>query len=255
MIELRPEQRVTRQHTGHRVFTSAIEDLACDEGAVDHVFTDPPYADHVAQNVRRGKKTRDALCERKAFGFDSATSEKRARWAQWMANAARRWVGIFSDLESAMDWRVHCERAGLVYYKGALWVRTGDDVLTADRPSQSGAPQFTGDGPATGYEVIVLFHKPGRRRWNRRGKQATYTAPVVPPAHRVHPTQKPIKLMLDLLRDFCDPGETIADPFCGAGTTLLAAKLLGMNSVGGDVDPKFARYAQRRVDGGEVATP
>ena len=43
-----------------------------------------------------------------------------------------------------------------------------------------------------------------------------------------HPGTKPIALMKDLLAAFCPPKGTVLDRYCGSGTTLLAAKQLGM---------------------------
>jgi hypothetical protein len=234
---------------GYRVIQAAVEDVAVAEGAFTHVICDPPYAERVDRNARRGRKTRTQICEVMPLGFDAATAAKRARWAAWAAHAARRWVIVFSDHESSMDWRCHLERAGLVYVRSGLWVRTGDDELTAEKPSHSGAPQFDGKRPAQGHEVLVIACKDRRLGWNGRGRAAVYPHPVVPPSQRVHSTQKPAALMRDIVRDFVRPGETIVDPFAGSGSTLLGAKALGIPCAGIELNPKFASYAERRAAG------
>lgn len=240
--------RLERGFRGHKAVCSAIEDLDFEDGAADIVLTDPPYDERVDSNVRRGQVSKVGLCVAKALEFSPATTEKRARWSSRIALMTRTWALIKSDHESSMDWAAHCERAGLVYVRCLPWIRTGDQGITPDRPVKSGAPQFTGDRPAQGHEVIVCLHRPGRMRWNRGGNTAVYTAPIVPPSQRVHPTQKPVKLLMDILLDFAKPGMVIADPFCGAGTTLVAAKNLGISAFGSDLDPKWASYSQRRVD-------
>jgi site-specific DNA-methyltransferase (adenine-specific) len=230
-------------------FCSALEDVQVDDGAFDVVIADPPYAARTQNNTRRGQVSNKAISAPMPLGFDPATSAKRSRWANWMATATRRWVAVFSDHESSMEWANHLERAGLVYVRCALWIRTGDlEIVPNARPKHSGAPQFTGDRPQAGHEVIVLAHKGKRMRWHNHGKAAIYTAPVVPPANRLHPTEKPIRLMVDILRDFCDACERIVDPFCGAGSTIVAAKRLGMaGAVGIDLDEKWASLASRRA--------
>ena len=45
------------------------------------------------------------------------------------------------------------------------------------------------------------------------------------------------------------PGQTVADPFMGAGTTLLAALALGRHAVGADVDPAAVATARKRLKG------
>lgn len=256
--------RITRNSIGamlrndaHPVFCEAIEDVDIEEGISDHVFMDSPYDDRTQSRARRGKESKAGISTTLAIRFDAATSEKRARWARWAATATRRWVGAFSDHESSMEWASHLESAGMgmVYVRPALWIRTGDELIETVKPRKSGAPQFTGDRPATGHEVIVLAHKGRKMRWNGGGKSAVYVHPVVRGLERVHETQKPVGLMRDILRDFAEPGDTIADPFTGSGTTQVAAKLLGMSSVGIELNPKHAEYARRRIAAARAGQP
>lgn len=241
--------KMLRGADSHLVIGSAIEDVDVGEDAVDHVIGDPPYDDRTQSRARRGQKTDTALSAPMAIDFAAATTSRRQAWARWMACAARRWALVFSDHESSMEWAGALERAGfgMIYVRPAIWVRTGDEIIEDVKPRKSGAPQFTGDRPAAGHEVIVVAHKGRKMRWNGGGKTAVYTAPVVRGPERAHPTQKPVSLMLQILRDFCDPGETICDPFTGAGTTQVAAKLLGMRSVGVEINARYADYARRRI--------
>lgn len=233
-----------------QVIHSAIEDLKIGTEVCDDILSDPPYSQAVDQNARRGHQNDKAISEPMALGFEPANSAKRARWANIIATATRHWAMVCSDHESSMLWAEDLERAGLVYVRCALWVRTGDQ-LGAERIRHSGAPQFTGDRPAVGHEVIVIAHKGRKFRWNGRGKAAIYTHPIVHPSARVHPTEKPVALMRDILRDFAKPGHTIFDPFAGSGTTIVAAKQLGMPAFGSELDPKWADYATRRAAGAQ----
>lgn len=234
------------------VHHGSLDDVLLDEGSVDHTVTDPPYDKRTQDNTRRGNERRDGIASPMPLGFDALTSAKRDRWARWIAHVTRRWALVFSDHESSVDWANRLQAAGMVYIRSALWVRVGDDeIVPGERPTKSGAPQFTGDRPAQGHEVIVIAHanRPSspRLRWNRGGKQAIYTHPVVQGDVRAHTAQKPVELMRELVADFCDPGETIIDPFAGSGTTLVACKNLGIYCAGIELAERHASYAARRA--------
>jgi len=63
-----------------------------------------------------------------------------------------------------------------------------------------------------------------------------------------HPTQKPIAVILPLIQVSCPPGGTVLDPFIGSGTTALAAKELGRNCIGIEINAEYAALAERRVN-------
>lgn len=62
-----------------------------------------------------------------------------------------------------------------------------------------------------------------------------------------YPTQKPILLLERIIQLVTNPGETVLDPFCGSGTTLVAAELLQRNSIGIDISPDAIRIATARL--------
>ena len=67
----------------------------------------------------------------------------------------------------------------------------------------------------------------------RDAKDTTYLT------HNFHPF--PAKFIPQipriLIEQFSEPGDTVFDPFCGSGTTLVEASLLGRNSIGTDINP------------------
>jgi DNA modification methylase len=62
-----------------------------------------------------------------------------------------------------------------------------------------------------------------------------------------HPTQKPITLMMAILRDFTKENDIILDPYFGSGTTCVAAKNLNRKSIGIEINPKYCEIAVKRL--------
>lgn len=62
---------------------------------------------------------------------------------------------------------------------------------------------------------------------------------------RIHPTQKPIKIMRDIIKDH--EGMIILDPFMGSGTTAVACKQLGRNFIGFEISPEYVDVANKRL--------
>ena len=62
-----------------------------------------------------------------------------------------------------------------------------------------------------------------------------------------YPTQKPMLLLERIITLVTSPGDLVLDPFCGSGTTLLAAEFLGRNSMGIDVSPAAVELMRQRL--------
>src|SRR5918998_297187 len=79
---------------------------------------------------------------------------------------------------------------------------------------------------------------------------SVWRIPAVPKrekAHGYHPTQKPLRLVRRaLLASTCE-GDLVFDPFCGSGTTAVAAKELNCFFVGAELEGEYAELAARRI--------
>lgn len=66
---------------------------------------------------------------------------------------------------------------------------------------------------------------------------------------KIHPAQKPVKLLKKLIETFTDEGDVVIDPCCGSGTTLKAARELGRSSFGFEIDRTFYTRAKEEMLG------
>lgn len=73
--------------------------------------------------------------------------------------------------------------------------------------------------------------------WTRDGKD-------IP---KIHPTQKPVSLLKQLIEIFTDPLDVVIDPCCGSGSTLRAAYELGRHSYGFEIDKTFYEKAKNEM--------
>jgi site-specific DNA-methyltransferase (adenine-specific) len=195
---------------------------------VDHIVTDAPYSEAVSKGSRTAKNT-GPLNPQAFIGFNITEDALRDLLA---SIPAKRWAVVFCD------WK-HGAGLDRVPPDGWRFVREGCWTKT------NGAPQFTGDRPAPGWEAISFLHREGKMRWNGGGRRAVWEYPVE--RQNGHPTPKPIDLMKDLISLFTDPGETILDPFMGSGTTLRAAKDLGRKAIGIEIEERYCEIAARRM--------
>lgn len=63
-----------------------------------------------------------------------------------------------------------------------------------------------------------------------------------------YPTQKPVELLERIIKISTDKGDIVLDPFCGSGTTLVAAKLLGRKYLGIDINPSAIDLCKNRLN-------
>lgn len=64
----------------------------------------------------------------------------------------------------------------------------------------------------------------------------------------LHPTQKPVKLMQALIEMTTSENQTVLDPFCGSGTTLIAARRLKRGFIGVELEEKYYLAALQRLE-------
>ncbi len=99
------------------------------------------------------------------------------------------------------------------------------------------------------HEMLMIAHKKGGSiLWGASEPQAPNIMKMMPPRDRLHPNEKPIRLIEEIIGRHSNAGQTILDPFMGSGTTLVACQRMGRHGTGIELDPDYFEIACKRVD-------
>lgn len=195
--------------------------------AVDLLLTDPPYGIDYATNHRaKGHKMRSPVVG------DSSLDAMRQAWPDAVAllRDDRHWYAFASPR------MVHEAIPAVGNVKHVICWDKGDRGTVGDLEC--------GFGEA--WEAI-LYGMKGRRALNgprpRTVIRYDWSASMDP----VHPTVKPVPLLKKLIAWSTLAGELVLDPFCGSGTTLVAAKLTGRRAIGIEVVEDYCRISAGRL--------
>ena len=98
-------------------------------------------------------------------------------------------------------------------------------------------------------EYALLLYRDKLPKFNNNGKMVfnvmdwekdDINDPLI---RKIHPTQKPVKLLKRLIEIFTDEGDVVIDPVAGSGSTLIAAEDLGRKAYGFEIDRKIYKEA------------
>ena len=99
-------------------------------------------------------------------------------------------------------------------------------------------------------EYAMVFYRDKLPKFNNNGKMVfnwfnwEKDGDEIP---KIHPTQKPIKVLKRLIEIFTDVGDTVIDPCAGSGSTLRAARELGRNSYGFEFEKSFCKESNEKM--------
>jgi DNA modification methylase len=213
------------------------------------IFTDPPYNVKINGHVsgKGNKKHRE---------FPMASGEMTAdEFSQFLEQSFNLMVAFCEDSAVAyacMDWRhmseisaaicaVDCELINL-----CVWVKTNAGMGGLYRSSHELVFVFGRHGAKRVNNVQLgkfgrnrtnVWNYPGMNSFARRGRTRGLD---------YHPTVKPVAMVADAILDVTERGAIVLDPFCGSGTTILAAERTGRRGYGIELDPAYVDTAVRR---------
>jgi DNA modification methylase len=187
----------------------------------DCVVTDPPYG------LGELHGTTSKLRARNAYGDEFEDTEKYVRGV------------VIPALGIALE---KCGGRGLV----TCGVRCMFDY---PRPRAIGGfyqPAAVGMSPwgFAGYDPVLFYGKDPR---DGKGQLSVMTTLTERASDDRHPCSKPMGAMRWMVGKGTLEGETVLDPFCGSGTTLVAAKDMGRKAIGIDIDERWCELSAKRL--------
>jgi site-specific DNA-methyltransferase (adenine-specific) len=220
--------------------------LRLPDACVDAVITDPPYS---SGGAFRGDRTVDprmkyvvtnVIKDHLTFSGDNRDQRGFGYWcALWLSQALRVTkpggvVCIFTDWRQLPTETDALQAGGWVWRGIVPW-----DKTEGARPDK---------GRFRNQCEYVL--------WGSKGPmpEPTEESPCLPglirlygkPAEKVHIAGKPVGLMRQLLR-IVPPGGVVLDPFCGAGSTLMACAEEGYPFIGFEISNSWTETARERI--------
>ena len=94
-------------------------------------------------------------------------------------------------------------------------------------------------------EYALLFYREKLPKFNNNGKMVFNCLDWVDDKNKkkIHPTQKPVATLINLIQIFTDEGDVVIDPCAGSGSTLVAANECGRKAYGFEIKKDFCKMA------------
>ncbi len=198
--------------------------------SVDLIITDPPY---------------ESLEKHRARGTTTRLKKSKASSNQWFAIFPnQRFEELFSEIERVLKKNGHfylfsdsetmfftkpiAEQCGFKFWKPLVW----DKVKNGMGYHYRARCEF------------ILFFEKGKRRLADLSIPDVLSCPRI---YRGYPTEKPVELLETLIKQSSCPGEIVADPFCGSGSTGVAAHNLGRVFWGNDLSAEAVALSEERL--------
>jgi ParB/RepB/Spo0J family partition protein len=220
----------------HYKIGDALEGLKkVKDGTIHFAEVDPPYAIELNKAKERAEQTDTSR-------YNEVDAKEYQGFLETVAGETYR----------ALDNNAFC-----VWWFGITWYETVKGVLTKAGFKASDVPAIWVKGIggqtaspdtmlASSYETFFIARK-GSPKLRTPGKSNVFSFSPVAPQHKIHPTEKPIALLLDIIDTCAYPGSRILCPFLGSGVTLRAAYMRGMVGFGWDFDEVAKRRFADKV--------
>jgi site-specific DNA-methyltransferase (adenine-specific) len=213
-----------------------------DEVCVDAVITDPPYCSGGALEAQKNSGGQGHRSKRLAsgdvpwFSADNMTTGGLVWLVRAVLVESRRVMRPNRSAFVFTDWRMvphlapALESSGLRYRNMIVWDKLSAGLGMGFKPSHE----------------IIMEYTNGVTEYATKDGQNVIRARRVSSTDRDHACQKPIEVLARLIDVAVPASGVVLDPFCGSGSTLVAAKQRGRRAIGIELDESYAEKAARR---------
>jgi DNA modification methylase len=198
--------------------------------SVDLLLTDPPYG-----------ISRELNCKGKRLGTTAKLDFNFGDWdklnTHWVEEALQKtkgWAIIFCAKKDIGKYWELLENKGFIAIDALVWQKPDPIPL-------NGKSKFL-----NAWETAIIGKRNGAH-WDGYCTHNIIKCQAPKGKERIHPTQKPLKLFQELIKLTTKENQLVLDPFMGSGTTAVAAKLLGRNFVGFEIDQTYCKLANERL--------
>jgi len=240
------------------------------DGSVHLVVTSPPY-----WNLKRYNETPGQLGHIDDYEAFLAELNKVWREALRVLTPGGRLVCVVGDVCCSRrefgrhvvfplhaDICVACRKIGFDNLNPIIWHKISNAAYEVENGNAGflGKPYEPNAIIKNDIEFILMQRKPGgyRKPTEAQRDQSRFTKQeygecfqqfwtMTGASTREHPAPYPYELAYRLVRMFSFVGDTVLDPFCGTGTTLVAAANTARNGIGLELDAAYARMAAHRL--------
>lgn len=204
------------------------------DNSIDLLLTDPPY------NLSR--KNNFHTMGRK--GVDFGEWDKDFNQTEWLEIACDKVTKggsaiVFNDYKNIGDMKEVFESKGFTIKQMIIWHKTNPMPRNRDRLY------------VTSIEIALWVVKGKGWTFNRQRdtyENGIFTYPIVNHRKRIHPTQKPLELIQDLIKIHSNENDIVLDPFMGSSTTAIASQLLNRKWIGFELEEEYIHKSMERLN-------
>ena len=176
---------------------------------------------------------------------------------------SRRQYGRHKVVPLHADIQVRCEKIGFDNLAPIFWHKISNASFEVKGNTKFLGKPYEPNGIIKhDIEYLLMLRKPGSYRQPTRAQRElsiiserefnkwyTQIWSLNGTSTRNHPAPFPEELVERLIRMFSFVEDTVLDPFLGSGTTIIGAMKTGRNSIGIEIDKKYAEFSYNRVTG------